>query len=75
MSIVEKRSQVVDQCLELLGEYYDTAQIICTVHEPPTGTFCCKRGTGNAYARGESCREFVAEVDQQMIAPFIKPED
>lgn len=73
MTTEEKRSALVDECINKLGEYFETVQIICTVYEPGNGTFCCKRGTGNAYARGESCREFIAEVDQQMIAPFNKP--
>lgn len=54
-----------------LSPKFDTIQIIATRHiSEDEGTRVIRFGTGNIYARVQSCREYVAwqdEIDKQSI--------
>ena len=54
----------MNKALEVLGEFYDSVQILCTrVNPDDKETQFSYRGKGNLFTRKESCRHFIARDD------------
>ncbi len=60
---------LMDQCLEILGEYFDAAQILCSYVDDDGQTCRATRGKGNWYARCGMAQEFL-EMDAAQTTAF-----
>jgi hypothetical protein len=62
---INKEVKRIDDCLIVLGEYFDTVQIFVTKYEGDEGTVSLQRGKGNYYARTGQIRGWLAREEQE----------
>ena len=65
----DKDLKLIDQALQLLGEHFDSVQILATRHESAThdGTINIAKGVGNWFARYGQCVDFVHKQDAYQV--------
>lgn len=60
----EDRVRIIENLLSQLQEHFDSAQIVCTAHDPAIDqTVIAYSGFGNIYARRGACDQWLAEVE------------
>lgn len=63
-------TKIVFDAAAALGEHFDAVQILVSTSEGD-GTYNCKQGVGNYYARLGLAREFVNEDEADILASRI----